>query len=418
MPHLRKPLLLAALCAAIVRLPGQTVPTGLNPPAVASLEAALTKGKFSLDERLRSEYADQTNLKDSNALTLRTLFGYTTAPFDGFQAMAEAGNTAVFSNENDYSAGGTNPGGAGRTVVPEVPVTYINQIWASYQNFGTLFKVGRQRLVLDNARFVGDVNWWQKMQTFDAATLAATPAKGLTLFYGYVWHVSRIYGNQSPQPDFASRSNLVNASYKGWTYGTFTAYAYLLDFTNSAANSSRTYGGSFAGAAPLTPVFKVTYRAEAATQSNADNNPVTYTAPYYRGDLGGVLGPVDFGLGFEELGSDGGRKGFATPLATLHIFDGWINEFLTTPPYGLKDSFVSAGVALPGQFPLKVIYHDFKSDYAGQTYGHEWDGLLTHKFNRHWSVLLEVARFYGEPLNKPTPLFDTRKYWLETEFIY
>lgn len=109
MPHLRKPLLLAALCAAIVRLPGQTVPTGLNPPAVASLEAALIKGKFSLDERLRSEYADQTNLKDSNALTLRTLFGYTTAPFDGFRAMAEAGNTAVFSNENDYSAGEPTP---------------------------------------------------------------------------------------------------------------------------------------------------------------------------------------------------------------------------------------------------------------------------------------------------------------------
>lgn len=398
--------------AACVPLAAQTT------PPLVTIDDSLSKGTFSLDERLRQEYADQVNLKDSNAFTLRTLFGYTTAPVDGFQAMVQAGNTAVLDNENDYSAGGTNPGGAGRTAAPEVPVTYLNQLWMSYDAFDTLLKVGRQRLVLDNARFVGDVNWWQKMQTFDSATLAATPAKDLTVFYGYLWHINRIYGNQSPQPDWDSRSNLINVSYKGWAYGAFTAYSYLLDFTNSAANSSDTYGGSFAGAAPLAKDFKITYRAEAATQRNAANNPVSYSAPYYRGDLGAVAGPVDFGAGFEELGSDNGTKGFATPLATLHLFDGWANEFLSTPPDGVRDSFVSGGVVLPCGVPVKVVYHDFRSAYGSQTYGHEWDGLVSHKFGRHCNLQLEVARFYGEPLDKPTAFFSARKYWLEAEYTF
>src|SRR6185312_12861180 len=110
-PSIRR--LLPLLLAAALRLPAQTVPAVTpSAPPPATWADALARGTFSLDERLRWEYADQENLRDANAFTLRTLFGYASAPFDGFQGMIEGGNTAVLNPENSYSAAGTNAGGA------------------------------------------------------------------------------------------------------------------------------------------------------------------------------------------------------------------------------------------------------------------------------------------------------------------
>jgi hypothetical protein len=384
-----------------------------QPVAPDSLESAIARGKFSLNARLRWEYADQSNLRESNAFTLRTRFGFTTAPVDGLQGMIEGENIAILNNPDDYSAAGTNPGGAGRTAIADPAATDINQGWLSYTFADTTLKAGRQRIVLDNARFVGDVGWRQNAQTFDAATLAAKPTKTVSLYYGYVSRVSRVFGNKSPQPDFTSDSHLVNVAYTGLPYSTVTAYAYLLDFKNSAPNSSDTYGASLTGAAPLTSAWKLTYRAEAATQSDARNNPLSYSARYYVAELGGATSACDFGAGYEVLGSDNGRKGFATPLATLHAFNGWADLFLTTPARGLRDTYGSVGVALPGGYPLKVVYHSFRSDVGSFNYGNEWDLQVAHKIGKAWTLLAKYARYDGKP-----PFFDTEKVWLQTEYNF
>ena len=52
--------------------------------------------------------------------------------------------------------------------------------------------------------------------------------------------------------------------------------------------------------------------------------------------LGSSVGPADTlsaGLGWEVLGGDEDEPGeaFRTPLATLHAFNGWADQFLTTP---------------------------------------------------------------------------------------
>lgn len=409
----RTPFVAIALSLAAV-VHGQVV--GDGPPAtVNNPVAALTQGKILFNARLRYESGDQSNLKDSNALTLGTRFGFETATVDGFQGLIEGGNTTALSPENDYNAGGTNPAGAGRVAFPDVPVTYLNQAWLSYAGFGDSFTVGRQRLNWDNTRFLGDVSWWQKMQTYDSATAVIAVLPQVDLSYGYVWHVSRIYGNQAPQPDWQSRSHLIHLSDKAWAYGTFTAYAYLLDFTNSPANSSNTYGGSFVGAAPLFGDLKLTYRAEAASQSSAYANPTSYRAGYYHGALGGNLKGFELSADYEILGSDGGRKGFATPLATLHAFNGWVNEFLATPAAGLRDSFVSGTIPLPGPTPLKLVYHKFESDFAHLDYGHEYDAMISHKIGAHWTLLAEAGCYRR---GAATGYFDTNKYWLQSEFSY
>jgi hypothetical protein len=387
--------------------------TSARPAPADSLASAFASGTFSFNARLRWEYADQANLRESNAATLRTLFGFTTAPLQGVQGMIQGENVAVLTNPDDYNASGTNAGGAGRTVIADPPATDLNQAWLSYTFADTTLKAGRQRIVLDNARFVGDVGWRQNMQTYDAASLTSTPVPHVSAFYAYVSRVSRVFGNKAPQPDFTSDSHLINVAYSGLPYGTLTAYAYLLDFRNSAPNSSHTFGASFTGSTPLTRAVKLTYRAEAATQEDAANNPQSYRASYYVAELGAVRAPFDVAAGYEVLGSDGGRKGFATPLATLHAFNGWADVFLTTPAAGLRDSYASVGVALPHGFPVKVSYHEYRSDFGSHDYGNEWDALVTHKVGKNWTVLAKYAHYDGKP-----PFFDLDRVWLQTEFAF
>jgi hypothetical protein len=65
---------------------------------------ALSAGKILFNARLRDEWGDASNLKDANALTLATRFGFQTAPVDGLQALVEGGNTTVLSPESDTPA--------------------------------------------------------------------------------------------------------------------------------------------------------------------------------------------------------------------------------------------------------------------------------------------------------------------------
>ena len=409
--HLRSALVLLGL-VTFAPLAGAATPADAT-VAGPSIAEALSKGKFSLNARLRWENAHQINLRESDAFTLRTRFGFTSGTVAGVQGMLEAENITVIGDDDRYNAAGTNPGGAGRTPIGDPAVTALNQGWLSYTASSNVLKAGRQRIVLDNARFVGDVGWRQNAQTFDAATFTAKPTKTVTALYGYVWRVSRVFGNKAPQPDWRSDSHLVNVAFSGWKAGTLTAYGYLLDFKNSAVNSSATFGASLAGSTPLSKTAKFTYRLEAATQKDAANNPLSYSARFFNGEIGAAVAPFDFAVGYELLGSDGGRKGFATPLATLHAFNGWADVFLATPARGLRDTYVSAGVALPGGFPVKVIYHDYKSDNGSLDYGSEWNAIVSHKFGKNWTVLAKLARY-----NAKGPFFDTDKFWLQTEYNF
>jgi len=388
-------------------------------PAVAAAESAASfhdafaQGKFNVNLRLRGEQADQAGFAQSEALTLRTRVGFTTAALHGLQGMIEAENIAALNDADAYNAAGTNPGGAGRTVIADPVATQLNQAWLAGTHAGATLKAGRQRLVFDNARFVGDSGWRQNQQTFDAALLTATPATAWTVNYGYVWRVNRVFGDYASQPDFDADAHLLNVAWCGGKSGTLTFYGYRLDLKNSPANSSATYGASWAGAAPLTPQLKLTYRAEIATQSAAAANPIDYTATYRLVEIGAAAAVGDFNVGYEILGSDGGRKGFATPLATLHAFNGWADVFLNTPAAGLRDAYAAVGANFPGGVAGRVIYHAYTSDFGARDYGSEWDAQLQRKFGPRWAVLAKLARYSAQP-----PYADVERLWLQTEFNF
>ena len=381
---------------------------------------AIAKGKFSLNVRLRYENADAANTVTAHAFTLRPRFGFTTAPVYGFQAMIEGENVSSLLGNNEYNAAGANAARAkGAAIVADPPTTELNQAWLSFSKWDSTLKGGRQRIVLDNHRFVGDVGWRQNMQTFDAVTLESKHFKDFTFFYGYLWEVNRVFGNVTGLPaanlDFKSDSHLVNISYTGCPYAKLSAYTYLLDVQNAAANSSATYGLSLSGAYTFDKDknAKVSYRAEYAHQTDYRNQPLNYDANYYLVEVGGDYDRFNAGGGYEILTSDGGAKGFSTPLATLHAFNGWDDIFLATPATGLRDAYLWAGVKLPYNVPLKVIYHKYDADFGSAHYGHEWDAVISRAFGKNWTAMVKYATFSGS-----TGFFNTSKLWAQVEFNF
>lgn len=361
------------------------------PAAPATISEALSTGKVSLNVRLRYETVDQDNATDdADALTVRTRLGYKTAAYMGFTGMIEAQNTTAIIDDYAFPGGGD----AGHDVVADPDITDISQAWLSYKYESTTATVGRQNLVLDNARFVGNVAWRQNYQTFDSVVVKDTTFDKVSLTYGYLWGINRIFGDlAAAQPDYDSDSHIFNASYSGLPFGTVTGYAYLLDFDNAAANSTATYGASFVGGTPLSDTLKLTYRAEYATQSDYGSSTLGYDADYYVGELGLVVAKkYGAAVGYEVLGSDNG-VGFKTPLATLHAFNGWADKFLTTPAAGLTDTYVKLSAELPASFSLLAFYHEFESDAGSLDYGDEIDLQLTYKVNKNLSFLAKAAFF-------------------------
>jgi hypothetical protein len=406
----------------------KTIPTA-EPPLTerassflnGKLPEALAKGKFSLNVRPRWEHAHQSGLRESDAFTIRTRFGFTSAPVYGFQAMIEGENVAVMGPGHNYNAAGTNPDGAGRTVVADPPTTELNQAWLSYTNWNTTVRGGRQRIVLDNHRFIGDVGWRQNMQTYDSAVVENKSLPYTTLLYGYIWEVNRVFGDVSrlapANTDFESKSHIIHYSYEHWKWLKINAYSYLLELENGVAtnpNSTATYGGFLNGSIPAGEKVLLDYRAEFAWQTDYADNAFDYSTEYYNLELGATIKPFTVGAGYEVLGSDNGQ-GFKTPLATLHAFNGWADVFLNTPGPGIRDAYVFAGVTLPSEIPFRVVLHQFRSDTGGLHYGDEIDAVISKKFGKHWTALAKYAYFDGK---ETATTIDVDKFWLQLEFNY
>ncbi|NGO37999.1 alginate export family protein [Limisphaera ngatamarikiensis] len=384
------------------------------------LPPALQKGTFSLNVRARYEFVRQDNLPlDSHAGTIRTRFGFTTAPLYGFQGMLEAENILALDDDS-YNAAGAN-GQPGRPVVADPETTEINQAWISWSWAHQLtLKIGRQRIVFDNQRFIGDVAWRQNMQTYDAATLSWHPATELALDYAYVWDVRRVFGNVSGLPpanrNFDSDSHLVHLSWAPHPAARITAYAWLLNLENAAGPnaSCATYGLAWSGTQPIKENLHLDYRLEGAWQTDYGDSSLDYSAPYYLLELAARYGRWTAGAAWETLGSDNGAP-VRTPLATLHAWNGWADVFLNTPTAGLRDLQAFVQVTLAADTPLRVVYHKFNAEDSGADFGREIDILISKRVGRYWTFLAKYAWYDGtdRPYN-----FDIHKVWAQVEFNF
>lgn len=399
----------ALLCVSATGFLGMQSPAALSD----SITDAITGGKAYGDFRLRYESVDQDNmLKDASALTLRSRLGYKTGAVSGFSALLEVEDSRTVAGIDDYN--NTLGHHTEYSVIADPETTEVDQAFMQYQGNGLTAKAGRQVLTYDNHRFVGHVGWRQDRQTYDGVSLGYKASDDITLGYAYLDKRNRIFaeGTMPDGKDIDSSDHLVNLKFKTGI-GTVVAYAYLLEMEESAAGASLpdndldTYGLRFSGSS-MAGETKILYSAEYASQESKTAT-TDFDADYLSLEAGAVISGVTGKLGYEVLGSDDEMYGFSTPLATLHKFNGWADQFLGTPGVGLVDKQASlSGKALGGKWV--IAYHDFEADDASATVddlGSEWDLLFAKKFGKHYNAGIKYADYSAGDIK-----VDTEKLWL------
>ncbi len=376
-----------------------------------TLADAVTKGKPILNFRYRYENVEEDDSfdKPAHASTLRTALGYKSGAWKGLSFLVEAENITVIGNDLYRNAGygSLSNGVTDRPTVADPALTEINQAYLQWQNTDNKLQLGREEIIVGDARFVGNVGWRQNHQSFDAFTFANNSLQRVDVFYSYVSKVNRITGAVADMS-----SHLLNVGVKLGDVGKLTPYAYWLDYTqiDSYGNSTSTWGAEFAGKYAVSDNTSVLYELEYAQQGDYADNPNSIDASYYFLMAGGAFKPLTVKLGYEVLGGSESDGQFRTPLATLHKFNGWADRFLNTPTNGLQDLFLQLNGKF-GPMAWTVVYHSFGADTGGAKYGDEFDFNLGYTAPWRQDFGLKGAFYNADEFS-----VDVSKIWVWTSF--
>ena len=215
----------------------------------------------------------------------------------------------------------------------------------------------------------------------------------------YAYNVNRIFGpDDGANPAELEGDNFfLRADWQVAEKHSLAAFGYWLDVDEDGPfgapktvnNSSDTYGVEYSGSVGFLDIG-----ASWATQSEAGDSELDYDADYYRVILGTKVDVLDLQVGWEVLGGDDGA-GFQTPYATLHKFQGWADQFLSTPGDGVEDLYGSIATSL-GDLRLTAIYHDFQAEDSGEEFGTELDLAAKWSMRKDLSLELKYARFSSD----------------------
>jgi len=377
-----------------------------------TLADALKEGDFIVDLRARYESVEQGGFAaEADALTNRLRVGFQTAPLKGTAFLAEG--VVVDDLVDDYNST-TNDHTEYPVVADPADFAAINRLAVINKSLDrTTVTFGRQRIVHDDQRFVGNVGWRQNEQTFDALRGQWGTTK-LKTDLTYASQVNRVFGPDSPQGKWEGDVVLGNFAYT-LPFGTLSWFDYYLDIDGVASVSTNTVGMKLAGSKPMGKLTS-TYALAFAQQSEAGLNTADIDADYQLIEGGLNLPRLGLGLGYEVLGGDG-TTAFQTPLATLHAFQGWADKFLATPAGGIEDAYLR--VTLPfgkrGKFTnvaATVVFHDYDADAGGMHYGEELDLQLVARTER-MALTAKYADYRADGL-----LTDTDKLWLSVDYAF
>jgi hypothetical protein len=409
------------------------------------LSAVIAQGRPVIDLRARYETVqDASKTLDANAQTIRARLGYDTGYWNSLQL--------GFDFDQIWTVGGAtyNSTRNGKTSYPTVldpKMTTLNRLQLTYaSDFDTKFILGRQRLLIGNQRFVGNAGWRQHEQTYDSLSLVNTSVNDLTFTYAYLLRINRIGGPDIPVPStttaaatgqanyFKSNSHVMDAVYIGVDNLRLEGYTYLLDLSApgfaiapaqqiaTSRLSTATYGGRADYTLAVGDGVTAKLTGEFAHQTNYANNPLSFSDNYWLGEAGASYAGLTALAGYEVLEGNG-TIGFATPLATLHAFNGWADLFLTTPANGLKDFYLKGAYMLPADFiEMKsltgtVMYHTFATDNLNAGIGTEWDASLELAVDNNVSLLAKGAAYQGSGA-AVGGFADKSIFWLQAAYKY
>ncbi|MBN8214527.1 MAG: alginate export family protein [Xanthomonadales bacterium] len=393
-----------------------TTSRSVQPVLLCSLAFACTQAhaadplSFEWDLRARHEHVvDDAFAPSADAATLRLRMGLRGDFGHGWSALLEG--EAIADSGDDH-----NSGANGRTAYPAVidpDGAEVNQAWLGWKNDRVGAILGRQRLIFDNQRWVGNVGWRQNEQTYDALALDFKANDALSLRYAWLDKVHRVSGDDARDPLARQRdlsTHLLSGAFKHGQQQ-WTGYAWLHDDRDVAAASSATYGLRWTGTQPQ-GALTWGWTAEIARQRDHADNPLDFSHAYWLLEPSLQAEGIAYKAGWEHLGGNGSHA-LQTPLATLHAFNGWADKFLVTPARGLDDVYISAN-GKAGKFAWVAAYHDYRAETASAVldhYGRELDLSLSRPLWKDWAGMVKVADYRADDFAR-----DTRKVWVQVEY--
>jgi hypothetical protein len=354
----------------------------------------------TIDIRARYEFADIDDFDPSHAFTVRERLGLKTAAWNGFSAFIEGEFTQ--SVVDDYSAGPSNPATPqvnpagvdpfvpGNSAILDPDNNELNQLYGQYAGFDTTVKLGRQKIVYDNAAFVGDVGWRQNQQTYDGLSITNKSIPGLTASYAYVGQVNRIFGVDANGvfENAPGEIHLLNASYAGIQGVTLGGYIYLMDFDEAAADK---WDNDTFGLSAKTKALGFTFYGELAYQEDAGN------LNDEQGLYAHVFAMKEFGKQSLTLGIEHLDAGVQTPLATVHAFNGYADATDTRRidgnHGGLTDTYLTYVTPIFCGIKWTNAVHFFGDNAISNDLGFGFDSVLMKKFDDHITGIFKLGYF-------------------------
>ena len=381
--------------------------SGLSAHA-GDFDKALAASKPIIESSLRFEDVDQTGIANkADAVTWRNRIGWQTGAFHNWSLLVEIENTTPLTDAYNSTVNG-------RTRYPSVndpQVTELNRgqlTWAPTKT--TALVIGRQRITLDDTRFVGNSGWRQDEQTFDAVRFDTGKGK-FHLTTAYIAKVNRVTGDEK---DWNSDSYLVNASYDAGPKLKLTGFSYGLRFKSAAfapvaadlANaraSSVDIAGVRAAGGKKSATSGIGYILQYAVETPGHGNPQSFRLEEKMAEVNGFFGIWSGRLSYESLGGNG-VVGLITPIASGHTFQGYADAFSATGGNktfadGLNDMAVTVAAAPKMTFKpvFTLVYHDFSTPYHARHLATEWDAIAVFNLTQKLSLMLKRADFEGEP---------------------
>ena len=430
---------------------------------------SVKQGKPLTNFRIRYESVDQDNfqpapngtkkLDTATALTLRSLIGWQTAPFHNFSFGAQITDVHEFSHSyNDRRENLSERGKANYANIVDPSFTDLNQLYVDWTGIkNTKVRLGRQQVILDNWRFIGDIGYRQDMQVFDGISVLNKSIPDTELFAAHFEQVRQI-NTELRQ----GKIDIVNAKYRISPSEAVIGYGYLIDVANLSQNgrpaagpnapstnvsggnglgasqdlvktattdaSSKTFGVRLDGVRKIDDDWKVLYTAEYAKQDDYAGGNALIDAHYFKLGGGAAYGVWSLRIDQEKLSSNDGKYAFQTPLGTNHAFQGWADLFLVTPRQGIEDTFITFAGSIE-KAKLYAEYHVFRSDEKFQSigklsdkYGTEFDASVAYPFSDKIMGKLEYAKFseddvYGSLTNAARKA-DKEVFWATAMYTF
>ncbi len=342
----------------------------------------LKSGILSAEFLLAYEYSDLdgNGRNAANAFLTRTRVNYQTVNFEGFDARVQAQYVGPLNDHYSYPGGG-NPN---YDAVADPEAFRLQQAYLAYTGYDSHVQIGSQEIILDNARFIGNVGWRLNAQSFNAGSIKNESVENLKLYYAYADSINDILGNI----DHKRQYHMLNAEYKLGDSNQASGFAYL------QRND---------GAGTLDKLDTFGLRAWGKNGRISHDAIIALQRDAYYGSLFGEFdtSAVDVGAGVEYISGGKGGEQFQTLNGTAHKFNGWADQFLDTGgglPGGLVDVYGQVSAVVVEKLKLMGIAHYFNTAETTPTgfdgaYGYEFDALAKYPVSKNFDVLVKLAYY-------------------------